>query len=427
MKLALAVCVVVLAVAGAHAQDYYYGADPAPSMYAQQIGQQNAPFVNEQGQAIPAAPSMDAIMAQGGAPYVGNQQMINSFEQSQAAFVEQAQPQYAAPGAAGPYYATEEAPQASEEEEVAADTEVEAEAEETESEESAEGEAEEAVEAEGEDARFLQRKGVKKAAKKVGKAIKKGAKKVGRGLKKVGKAIKNGVKKVGKAIKKGLKKLFGKKKGGAKPNTFKPLAGKPKNDARSPSAKTPKAAGGRKLPPMPAPLPAQFKIDCKKNPAHCIDAETPAEGEAPGDHSPKAVFKKKMEVIKKSLMINNRNIAQESKWIDQVELIMKQYNIKVKKVKEHIGDERKAIKELLRQRRIILNEKKQKELELKLKLATTELSALTDALNQVQKKEKELGSGKGQLGAKIKLLVGDLKKLKTDKSADEKQALKKAD
>jgi len=203
--------------------------------------------------------------------------------------------------------------------------------------------------------------------------------------------------------------------------------GKPQNNKRSPSAKTPKAAGGRALPPMPAPLAPVFKIDCKKNPQHCIDAETPAEGEEPGDHSPKAVFKKKMEVIKRSLMVNNRNIAAESKWIDQVELIMKQYALKVRKVKEHIGDERKAIKELLRQRRIILNEKKQKELELRLKMATTELTSLTDALTQVKKKEKELGAGKGQLGAKISTLVGDLKKLRTDKAADEKQALKKAD
>jgi len=208
---------------------------------------------------------------------------------------------------------------------------------------------------------------------------------------------------------------------------FKPLIGKPKNNARSPSAKTPKAAGGKKLPPMPAPLPPQPKIDCKKNPALCIDAETPAEGETPGDHSPRAIFKKKMEVIKKSLMINNRNIAQESKWIDQVELIMKQYALKTKKVKEHIADERKAIKELLRQRRIILNEKKQKELEAKLKMATTELAALTDALTQVQKKERELGTGKGQLGQKIRLLAKDLKQLRTTKSLDEAQALKKRD
>jgi len=134
-----------------------------------------------------------------------------------------------------------------------------------------------------------------------------------------------------------------------------------------------------------------------------------------------------MEVIKKSLMVNNRNIAAESKWIDQVELIMKQYTLKVKKVREHIADERKAIKELLRQRRIILNEKKQKELELKLKVATTELTALTDALQQVQKKEQELGKGKTTLGAKIKILATDLKKLKTDKDLDEAAALKKRD
>jgi len=211
------------------------------------------------------------------------------------------------------------------------------------------------------------------------------------------------------------------------PSSFAPNMGAPNHEARSPTARTPKAAGGKALPPMPVPLPAKWKINCKKNPNHCIDAETPAEGEKPGDHSPRAVFKKKMEIIKKSLMVNNRNIAQELKWIDQVEAIMKQYKLKVKKVREHITDERKAIKELLRQRRIVLNEKKQKELELKLKVATTELTALTDALQQVQKKEKELGKGKGTLKQKIGLLANDLKKLKTDKDLDEKAALAKKD
>jgi len=60
-------------------------------------------------------------------------------------------------------------------------------------------------------------------------------------------------------------------------------------------------------------------------------------------------------------------------------------------------------------------------------MATTELTSLTDALSQVKKKETELGSGKTQLGAKIGMLVSDLKKLRTDKQADEAVALKKSD
>jgi len=412
-----------VAVMGAHAQDYYYGADPAPSMYAAQAGQMQAsPFVNENGQPIPAAPSMDAIMAGNqmqAMPYAAVQQMMpGQFESPQPAFVEQPQ-QFAQ---AAPF-ATQEAEVEEAEDE---DTESESEEESTEGESEVESEAE--GETESDDARFQQveQKGFGKKLKKFGRKLKNAGKKVGRALKKAG-----------RKIKRGLKKLFGKGKKAARKaglaaknaaqKLFKPKMGKPKNNNRAPSVKTPKAAGGKKLPPMPAPLPPQFKIDCKKNPRHCIDAETPAEGEEPGDHSPKAVFKKKIEVIKRALMKNNRNIAAESKWIDQVELIMKQYALKVKKVKEHIGDERKAIKELLRQRRIILNEKKQKELELRLKMATTELTSLTDALSQVKKKEQELGSGKTQLGAKISTLVGDLKKLKTDKAADETQALKKAD
>jgi len=275
---------------------------------------------------------------------------------------------------------------------------------------------------------------VKSALKKAKKSAHKSAKKHAAHIKAVGH-------KAAKALKKLSKTLAGKKRKNGKgfhhgangklvgPNgkaLKKPKMGKPNNHKRSPSTKTPKAAGGRALPPMPAPLPKAFKINCKLNPKLCIDAETPAEGEEPGDHSPKAVFKKKMEVIKKALMQNNRNIASESKWIDEVELIMKQYTHKTKKVREHIADERKAIKELLRQRRIILNEKKQKELENKLKMATTELTSLTDALQQVQKKEKELGGGKNQLRDKIKALVTGLKTLRTDNDKDKAQALKKS-
>jgi len=411
MKLAFAVVAAVLAVVGAHAQAYY-GVDPAPSMYAAQAGAM-AP------QGIPPAPSMDAIMAGSPAPYGAfaptmQQQMMP--QQTMAAFVEQSQAQAQQVAGAAPYFNTEEA----EEEVVEGETEEDAADSDAEESEEVVAESEEGVDA----MRFAEKHEGKKHHKKGEKKHhKKGEKKH---HKKEKKHHKKGKKHHKKAKKGGGKKG---KKGGknGKKKAFKPKMGKPSNDARSPSAKTPKAAGGKKLPPMPAPLPKAFKINCKKNPHLCIDAETPAEGEEPGDHSPKAVFKKKMEVIKKSLMQNNRNIAAESKWIDQVELIMKQYALKVSKVKQHIADERKAIKELLRQRRIILNEKKQKELEAKLKMATTELAALTDALSQVSKKQSELGSGKSQLGAKIKLLVSDLKKLRSDKKADETAALKKAD
>jgi len=418
--------VAVVAVGVASAQDYYYGADPAPSMYAASVG--SAP------QPPPPPPSMEALMMQpapqmmGGAPYMG--QMMAPM---QPAFVEQQQA--AAHQAAAPYYQTEEADTADEgteegEEEAdeAESNEEEGEAVEGEEETDEEGAEEEEGEEEGSEERFTTRRrrglfgrvghAIGRAGRKVGKAVGRAGRKVGQALNRLFAGGRKFAKTLGKQI-----QTIG--KNGIP--LVKPIMGKPKNNARSPSAKTPVAAGGKPLPPMPAPLPAQPSIDCKKNPALCITAETPAEGETPGDHSPRAIFKKKMEVIKKSLMVNNRNIAQESKWIDQVELIMKQYALKVKKVKEHIADERKAIKELLRQRRIILNEKKQKELEAKLKMATTELAALTDALSQVQKKERELGTGKGQLGQKIKILANDLKKLRTSKSLDEQQALKKAD
>jgi hypothetical protein len=424
----------VVAVGVVSAQDYYYGSDPAPSMYAATMGAPVPP---------PPPPSLDAMMA--GAPYMGAPAPMMGALPMQQAMLEQqmaarqaytAQQQNAAAN-----FNTEEADSQDEvdeadegEEEAVEESEEGEEVEEGSEEEAEEGEEEtEGEEEVSEEPRFTTRprlfKGLRKVARAVGRAGGRVGRAIGKGVNKMGKLVKRLFKKGGKAARKFAKTMgkVGKTVIKVGKPLFKPNMGKPKNDPRAPSAKTPKAAGGKKLPPMPAPLPLKAKINCKKNPGLCIDAETPAEGEEPGDHSPRAVFKKKIEVIKKSLKYNNRNIAAESKWIEQVELIMKQYALKVKKVKEHVADERKAIKELLRQRRIILNEKKQKELEQKLKMATTELAALTDALQQVQKKERELGSGKGQLGKKIRILAEDLKKLRTSKSLDEAQALKKAD
>jgi len=171
MKLALAVAVVVIAaVCNVHAQDYYYGSDPAPSMYAAQVGQmQAAPFVNENGQPIPAAPTMDAIMA-------GNQQMMPpqymaGQQMMPTAFVEQ--PQFAA--AAAPYFATHESEvEESDEEAESADESEEADTE-SDSEEETESD-----EAEDSEARFMEQTGPskkeKKAAKKAGKGTKSGKK-----------------------------------------------------------------------------------------------------------------------------------------------------------------------------------------------------------------------------------------------------------
>lgn len=422
MKHAFAVVVAVLAVAvGASAQ--YNGSEPAPSMYAAQAGG-----------AMPQA--YGPIMYGGAQP---NGAFMAGMPPA-AAFVEQQQQQQQQQQAYAPFPQEMEEEEQGELAEAADEAEAENEAaEEVESESSEEAEMAEGQEADSEmeaeteedGMRFQETRGpIKRLKKKVKKlfrkAKRKGKRAVAAAKKFLKKLVGGGKKKNGK---KGGKKGKVVMKGGARkpkaPNSwFKPTVGKKKNKlTRTPGTKTPKSAGGKPLPPMPAPLPVKPKINCKKNPQLCIEAETPADGEEPGDHSPKAVFKKKMEVIRKALLKNNRNIAQEAKWIDQVDAIMKQYKLKSRKVKEHISDERKAIKELLRQRRIVLNEKKQKELELKLKISTTELSALTEALSQVQKKEKELGAGKTTLGSKIKLLADDLKALRKKHAADKKQSI----
>jgi len=156
------------------------------------------------------------------------------------AFVEQ--PQFAA--AAAPYFATQESVEESDEEAESADESEEADSE-SDSEETESDEAEN--EADSDEARFMEQTGPNKKQKRA-------AKKAGKG------------RKAGKKSRKLSGKKYGKKSAGGKAGkkVFKPKMGKPQNNKRSPSAKTPKAAGGRALPPMPAPLAPVFKIDCKK-------------------------------------------------------------------------------------------------------------------------------------------------------------------
>jgi len=165
-------------------------------------------------------------------------------------------------------------------------------------------------------------------------------------------------------------------------------------------------------PPGLAPPPsAKTNADCRVL-GNCLEAELPAMGEQPGDKSPVAVYKKKMEDIAFGIGKRTRSIGNEQVWIDQVEAIIKQYQSKLQKVKQHVRDQKKQIRDLLRKRRQLKNEKKKKELESKLKIATKQLTGIKDALDQVKNKEQDFSSHHRELRDHITQMQKDLAKLK---------------
>jgi len=128
---------------------------------------------------------------------------------------------------------------------------------------------------------------------------------------------------------------------------------------------------------------------------------------------------KKLEDIKTGITVKTRTIAGEQGWVAQVNEVEKEYAKKVAKVQEHIDDERKQVKNLIKRRRQLKAEHKQKLLESRLKDATGELGSLQDALKSVADKEKEFKKNKRALNDKIKDLEGDINKLKGQPQREE--------
>jgi hypothetical protein len=79
----------------------------------------------------------------------------------------------------------------------------------------------------------------------------------------------------------------------------------------------------------------------------CVEAETPAEGFSLGDDSDEATFAKRLEDLKNGVTKRTKSVTEEQAWVEQVETIVKKYNKKLNKVKDHVDQERLEIRALL--------------------------------------------------------------------------------
>jgi len=119
-----------------------------------------------------------------------------------------------------------------------------------------------------------------------------------------------------------------------------------------------------------------------------------------------------LEAVKEDIIANGKQIADERKWVAAVLKITQDYEMKVKRVQDHILELRKTMKTLYEKKKQIENLKLQRALEAKLKQANEELITLQNSLKHVQAKHEELDKSHMDLRSTIASIEAQLAKLK---------------
>jgi len=135
--------------------------------------------------------------------------------------------------------------------------------------------------------------------------------------------------------------------------------------------------------------------------------------------APNAQPKDKLDValaaIKQDIMVRNRQLEEEKNWVAEVRKITEQYNKKVHRVEADIIKTRNEVKELFKKKKQVENLKIQRQLEAKLKDATSDLATLQQALHHVKSKSEEFEKTKAQIKSTIYGIHTQLAKLKGEK------------
>jgi len=119
-----------------------------------------------------------------------------------------------------------------------------------------------------------------------------------------------------------------------------------------------------------------------------------------------------LEAVKENILLTNKQINDERRWVIAVGKIITSYNTKMKRVEAHIIALRKEMKALYRKKKQIENLKLQRALEAKLKEAKAELATLTHSLKHVAVKQGELNKSGRDLRLTIAGIQGQLAKLR---------------
>jgi len=130
-----------------------------------------------------------------------------------------------------------------------------------------------------------------------------------------------------------------------------------------------------------------------------------------------------LAAIKQDILVRNRQINDEKAWVAQVRKVVEQYNKKVKRVLSDIEKTKGEVKVLFKKKKQIENLKIQRQLEKKLKDATSDLTTLKSALNHVRSKASEFSKTKNEIKKTIISIHTQLAKLKGVKDPKKLRAI----
>jgi len=135
----------------------------------------------------------------------------------------------------------------------------------------------------------------------------------------------------------------------------------------------------------------------------------------PAHKQPKDKLDVALAAIKQDIMVRNRQLEEEKKWVSEVRKVIEQYNKKVNRVTTDIKKTRSEVRELFKKKKQIENLKIQRQLETKLKDATSDLATLQQALHHVKSKASEFDKTKQEIKKTIYNIHTQLAKLKGER------------
>jgi DNA repair exonuclease SbcCD ATPase subunit len=130
-----------------------------------------------------------------------------------------------------------------------------------------------------------------------------------------------------------------------------------------------------------------------------------------------------LSAIKQDILVRDRQVNDEKAWVAQVRKVVEQYNKKVKRVLSDIEKTKGEVKVLFKKKKQIENLKIQRQLEKKLKDATSDLTTLKSALSHVRSKASEFSKTKNQIKQTIISIHTQLAKLKGVKDPKKLRAI----
>jgi len=146
-----------------------------------------------------------------------------------------------------------------------------------------------------------------------------------------------------------------------------------------------------------------------------VEGPTGRRPTAKGANKPRDKLDIALAAIKQDIMVRNRQLLDEKNWVNEVHKITEQYNKKVHRVNSDIVKVRNEVKELFKKKKQVENLKIQRQLESKLKDATSDLATLQQALHHVKSKSAEFEKTKNEIKQTIYGIHTQLAKLKGEK------------